>query len=76
MDKFPIQVISTHKREYIPWSIIQPHEQQAMHNHGQTLKRLAERGGLSYCEALAVIEDRQWRRMDEAEAKEKVLAHA
>lgn len=40
----------------IPWSLIAPHEAQAVKNHGgQTLQRLAERGGLSPCEALCAI---------------------
>lgn len=39
----------------VPWSLIAPYEHQAHTNHGQTLKRLAERGGLSICEAMAVM---------------------
>lgn len=35
-------------------------EQQAMRNHGQSLRRLAERGGLSPSEALAIAERRRW----------------
>ena len=43
----------------IPWSVIAPHEAQALRNQGgQTLERLQERGGLSPEEALAVLEDR------------------
>lgn len=33
---------------------------QAMKNHGQSLKRLAERGGLSSSEALAIMDGRRW----------------
>jgi hypothetical protein len=36
---------------------------QAKINHGQTLERLAERGGLGMCEAAAIAEKRQWRKM-------------
>jgi hypothetical protein len=36
-------------------------EQQALINHGQSLGRIAERGGLSPCEALAIINRRRWR---------------
>ena len=58
----------------IPWGILEPHEAQARANHGgQTLERLAERGGLCWIETLAVIEDRPWSRMDEVEAKHRVL---
>lgn len=44
----------------IPWAMIGPHERQAVRNHSQTLKRLAERGGLSPGEAIAVLDDRHW----------------
>lgn len=42
----------------VPWSAIAPHEQRAQLNHGQSLERLAERGGLSPKEFVAVISDR------------------
>lgn len=45
----------------IPWDMITPHEDQAQRNHSQTLKRLAERGGLCPEEMLAVLEDRDYR---------------
>lgn len=35
-------------------------EDQAQRNHHQTLKRLAERGGLDWGEAAAIIEGRGW----------------
>jgi hypothetical protein len=44
----------------VPWSLLAPHEAQAVRNHSQSLERLAQRGGLSACEALAVIEGRKW----------------
>lgn len=53
--RFPIMYINDQRRtitHHIPWDfadeIIRP---QAEKNHGQTLERLAERGGLSYMEA-------------------------
>lgn len=33
---------------------------QAMRNHGQSLNRLAERGGLASSEALAIMDGRGW----------------
>lgn len=42
----------------VPWALIAPHELRAMRTHEQTLERLAERGGLSPTEALAVLTDR------------------
>lgn len=47
----------------IPWSLIAPHEAQAQRNHDQSLKRLAERGGLSPGEALCTLGDRSLREL-------------
>jgi len=52
----------------IPWFIIAPWDGQAQKNHNQSLERLAQRGGLSPCEAVAVLMGRKWERMDEAKA--------
>lgn len=41
----------------IPWSVIAPHESQALVNHNQSLERLAQRGGLAPFEAVCVIKD-------------------
>jgi hypothetical protein len=58
----------------IPWAVIEPHEVQAKSNHSQSLICLAERGGLSACEALAILEDRPWRRMPHGAANAKLAA--
>lgn len=47
----------------LPMAMFAPHERQAQRNHSQTLARLQERGGLSACEAVAVLEDREYRSM-------------
>lgn len=55
------------EKEYIPWEVIAPHEAQAHKNHGQSLERLAARGGLSYREMYAVLRDKEfdsWNRSD------------
>lgn len=40
----------------VPWGFVAPHEKQAQHNHGgQTLHRLAERGGLDWSELYWVV---------------------
>jgi hypothetical protein len=57
----------------VPWSLIAPHEAQAQRNHSQSLERLAERGGLGSCEAVAVLEDRRWCRMAPGEANAALL---
>lgn len=44
----------------IPFAMIAPHEVQAQRNHGQSLERLAQRGGLAACEAIDIIEGRRW----------------
>jgi hypothetical protein len=75
LGEFPIQRIDDSpvaQPQSIPWDLIAPHERQAELNHDQTLMELARRGGLSVTEALAVIEDRSWHRVDVAEAVEKL----
>lgn len=53
----------------VPWSMIAPFDAQAKANHaGQDLRRLEERGGVSACEALAILECRPHRQMDERDA--------
>jgi hypothetical protein len=81
MKTFPI--MAAHGERYsqvllpqttIPWDMIAPHARQADLNHSQTLERLAERGGLSRCEAIAILQDRRWHKMALTDAKE-VLEH-
>lgn len=43
--------------EAIPWEVIEPHENQAYENHGQSLEQLEKRGGLSWREMYAVVSD-------------------
>lgn len=50
----------------VPWSVMAAHEGQAQTNHGQTLTRLNERGGLSVHEALHLIRGVRWGRGDES----------
>lgn len=55
----------------VPWNWIAEHEAQALANHGQPLKWLAERGGLSRSEVICVLRDLPWEAlpaMDAAEA--------
>lgn len=68
--KFPI--FGT--RFKILWEAIATHEKQAMSNHGQTIKRLAGRGGLDWVEALAVMKDRKWVKLDSEVTRKKVLS--
>jgi lambda repressor-like predicted transcriptional regulator len=52
----------------VPWTLVEPHAEQARINHGQTLDRIADRGGLSPSELAAVLGDRPWTPMDTADA--------
>lgn len=52
----------------VPWEFMAPGEAQALRNHSQTLERLNERGGLGVDEALAVLANRRWERLDKIKA--------
>jgi hypothetical protein len=39
--------------------MLTPHEDQAQRNHGQSLERLAERGGLGVCEMLFILDNKR-----------------
>jgi hypothetical protein len=58
----------------VPWAMVEPHQRQAKINHGQTLERLAERGGLGPDEMMALLEDRPHHRMSAADANQQLLA--
>ncbi len=55
----PYPILGTNPRQYIPRGLLDPHAEQAWENHGQSLDGLAKRGGLSWVEALAIIEDKK-----------------
>ena len=58
MKTFPIMIKPySSEKYYIPWDLISPHEAQALENHGQSLEKLADRGGLSWDEAYDVLTD-------------------
>lgn len=57
---FPILPVPQYgyRREFVPYWIVEAHEAQAMKNHGgQSVKRLAERGGLAWDELYMTISD-------------------
>jgi hypothetical protein len=47
-----------HSPLVVPYDLVKRHEKQALANHGQTVDRLAERGGLSWLELLLVLTDK------------------
>lgn len=59
----------------IPFAMIAPHEAQALSNHGQTLERLAQRGGLAACEAIDILEHRPWASAAPVVENEHYLIH-
>ena len=58
----------------VPWSLLTGREERAQLNHGQSLERLAERGGLDPSEMLAIIENRKWTLMPLGDAVERLKA--
>ena len=72
-ERMPIQLTlddPDYGRLHAPMAMFERHNLQAMGNHcGQGLGRLAERGGVSPCEALAILDNRPWHSMDRKEAK-------
>ncbi len=63
----PYPILGSGPQQYIPRGLLIPHESQAWANHGQSLSQLAQRGGLSWVEALAIIEDKKWRDVEHDE---------
>jgi hypothetical protein len=52
----------------IDYQLVADHAEQAKANHYQTVERLAERGGLSWCELYAVLHNRKWEKIETNEA--------
>lgn len=60
--------------QWVSWSIVCPHQEQAQKNHSQTLERLSERGGLAPDELVAVMEGRSWKdeRLSDSDAVDRL----
>lgn len=59
--KFPVHPNDRNIMASVPWSLVAPHDEQAQRNHGgQTLERLAERGGLGLVEMFYVLTNSQF----------------
>lgn len=56
----------------VPWRLLAPHYEWAERNHQQTLQRLAERGGLSLCEMVAIIEHTKYLAMPAEVAQRRI----
>lgn len=51
----PYPIFGARPQQYIPLGLLLVHEGQEWKNHMQSLGQLAERGGFSWAEALAII---------------------
>lgn len=56
---YPIQ-----KGPSVPWEVMVPHESRCQKNHGQSIKRIAERGGFSSGEAYCIVNNLDWYEME------------
>lgn len=65
--RFPVHPEHRKFLKDIPWSLLAPHADRVRRYHGQSLERLAERGGLLLDEIAAILEDRPWRWMNKAD---------
>lgn len=57
----------------VPHAAVERHARQCKINHGQTVKRLKERGGLDWSELVAVLSDAPWRYIPENLARDVAL---
>ena len=70
--KFPVMTTPRRAGAFVFWEMVEPHREQAHRNHGQSLERLAERGGCCPEELCAILEDREYCSMDYAEAESRL----
>lgn len=72
--RFPVLALYAGERPAsVPWEYVERHEAQAKKNHYQDLETLAKRGGLSWCELLAVLQDMPWTKCSQEVARILVL---
>lgn len=57
----------------MPMAMLEPFRRQAMKNHGQTLERLAERGGLCASEVLSIMDGIGWGRVKNCPENDALL---
>jgi len=79
-DRFPVLGDGTTRRGYsdapsltVPFDVVKSHEAQALKNHGQTVERLRDRGGLAWTQLAAVLNDRKWEGMSLDDAHEAAM---
>lgn len=74
-DRFPVGPSTPYGKPKltVPLALVLEHERQAQANHGQSVARLKERGGLSWSELSAVLDDRKWIQMSLDDAHEQAM---
>ena len=55
----------------VAWDVLDERRWRVLRDHGDTPERLCWRGGPSWCELVAVLEDRPWRPMPARDAYER-----
>lgn len=66
-------VMSSKYLKSMPMAML--NDKQAMKNHGQTLSRLAERGGICPAEALAIMDGHRWGVVKVCDENDLLLLH-
>lgn len=64
MKTYPIIIGISQRKNYtglreVPWNFVETARTRIESNHGQTLERLAQRGGLDWCELLYGLENKK-----------------
>lgn len=64
MKTYPIIIGNSQRKNYtglreVPWNFVETARTRIESNHGQTLERLAQRGGLDWCELLYGLENKK-----------------
>lgn len=64
------------KKEIFSWFPTKADRDQARENHSQTLERLRERGGVSWCELLAIVSNRPWQNFGRGQEGAKIAVQS
>lgn len=72
MSRENMPVMSSKHLKIMPMAMLS--EKQAMKNHGQTLERLAERGGICPAEALSIMDGLHWGAVKVCDENDALLA--
>lgn len=68
-----MNILSGQLLRSMPLEMLVEHEKRAILNHGQSLKQLRERGGLAPVEALAILQNKGWDKLDPKTAEQELF---